>query len=229
LISPGRSGTQRPAKGAVIQTLGSIQVAIKDGYVVSAIDPSGSKWSAADLQKSKPGYRRLTHAMVLLAAMAPISITMASAHQPSPAQQRIVLQPTPADHPEALKDIPPDPSPSPTPSAVPAPAQPAAPPKPAAPAPPVAVAPSQQAVADIIRAAAAKYGADANQMIRVARCESGLNPNAYNRGGGYSGLFQFAPSTFYAHGGHNIWDAADQSDVAARMFAAGQSYQWGCK
>jgi hypothetical protein len=60
-------------------------------------------------------------------------------------------------------------------------------------------------------------------------CESHLNPNSYNAGSGATGLFQFMPSTFYAHGGHNIWDAADQSDVAAHMFAQGLAYEWGCR
>ena len=228
-ISPGRNGTHSPAEGAVIQSLGSIKVAIKDGYVVSAIDPDGSKWSAADLQKvSRPAYRRLTHGLVLLAALVPISVTMASAHQPAQTQQRIVLKANPVDPPERLRDIPAEPTPAPAPSPTPTPT-PTAKLAPAAPARPVTVAPSQQAVADIIRAAAAKYGANADQMIRVAMCESHLNPNSYNPRGGYTGLFQFAPSTFAAHGGHNIWDAADQADVAARMFASGGAGAWSCK
>ena len=226
-VSPGRNGTHSPAEGAVIQSLGSIKVAIKDGYVVSAVDPDGSKWSAADLQKvSKPAYRRLTHSLVLLAALVPISVTMASAHQPAQAQQRIVLKANPVDHPEQLNDIPADPPPPPAPSPSPTPTPK---PAPAAAPHPVTVAPSQQAVADIIRAAAAKYGANADQMIRVAMCESHLNPNSYNPRGGYSGLFQFAPSTFASHGGHNIWDPVDQSDVAARMFANGGAGAWSCK
>ena len=89
--------------------------------------------------------------------------------------------------------------------------------------------PSQQQVIAIIRAAAARYGANGDQMVRVARCESSLNPRAYDPGSGASGLFQFMPGTFYGHGGHDIWDAADQSNVAAKMFADGQAGQWGCK
>lgn len=88
---------------------------------------------------------------------------------------------------------------------------------------------SQQQVIAIIRAAAARHGANADQMVSVARCESSLNPRAYDPGSGASGLFQFMPGTFYARGGHDIWDAADQSEVAARMFADGQSAQWGCR
>ena len=88
---------------------------------------------------------------------------------------------------------------------------------------------SQQQVIAIIRAAAARYGANGDQMVRVARCESSLNPRAYDAGSGASGLFQFMPGTFYGDGGHDIWDATDQSNVAARMFVDGQSGQWSCK
>jgi len=89
--------------------------------------------------------------------------------------------------------------------------------------------PAGSAAADAVRAAAAKWGADPNQLLRVASCESGLNPNSYNSGSGATGLFQFKPGTFYAHGGHNIWDAADQADVAAHMFSQGLANEWSCK
>ena len=89
--------------------------------------------------------------------------------------------------------------------------------------------PSKQAIIQVIRAAAARFGADGEQMVRVATCESGLNPRAYDRRSGASGLFQFMPGTFYAHGGRDIWDAADQSNVAAQMFSQGQAGAWDCK
>ncbi|GAC1334929.1 MAG: hypothetical protein NVSMB17_17220 [Candidatus Dormibacteria bacterium] len=95
--------------------------------------------------------------------------------------------------------------------------------------PPAGVTPGQKDVVAIIRAAAARHGASADQMVSVARCESSLNPRAYDPGSGASGLFQFMPGTFYGRGGHDIWDAADQSEVAARMFAAGQAGQWSCR
>jgi hypothetical protein len=226
--SPWRSGTQTPVEGAIIQSLGSIKVAIKDGYVVSAVDTEGSKWRAGDLQKiSRPSLRRLTHGFVLMAALVPISVTLASAHQPAQPAQRIVLNSNPVDSHELSTAIPPAPPPAPSPSPSPSPtAKPAA--KPAAVSRPVTIAPSQEAVAAIIRAAAAKWGADPNQLIRVAMCESHLNPNSYNPAG-YYGLFQFNPNTFKAHGGTNIWDATDQANVAAHMFAQGLSGEWGCK
>ena len=65
-------------------------------------------------------------------------------------------------------------------------------------------------------------------MVKIARCESGLRPNAYNPRGPYIGLFQFLQSTFTANGGTNIWDAADQANIAAKMLAHGQAHQWSC-
>lgn len=88
---------------------------------------------------------------------------------------------------------------------------------------------SQQEMIAIIRAAAARYGASGDQMVRVAMCESGLNPRAYSASSGASGLFQFMPGTFYGHGGKNIWDPYDQSNVAAQMFAQGQASAWTCR
>ena len=83
-------------------------------------------------------------------------------------------------------------------------------------------------VVSIIRAAAARWGVSGDWMVSIASCESGLRPNAYNPGGPYYGLFQFLMSTFRANGGTNIWDPADQANVAAKMLAHGQAHQWGC-
>jgi hypothetical protein len=81
-------------------------------------------------------------------------------------------------------------------------------------------------VETIITTAAQSNGVDPNWMIRTAECESGLNPSAYNSSGPYYGLFQFLMSTFHAHGGTNIWDPVQQSDIAASMFASGDSSAW---
>ena len=108
-------------------------------------------------------------------------------------------------------------TPLPTPTPTPRPA-----PSPRSYGTPVAHGP----IADIIMAAAARYGVDGNWMVRIASCESGLNPNAYNRSGPYIGLFQFLPSTFQAHGGTNIYDPYQQSDIAANMLAHGGARSW---
>jgi soluble lytic murein transglycosylase-like protein len=78
----------------------------------------------------------------------------------------------------------------------------------------------------IITAAADHYGVNPNWMISTAECESGLNPNAYNPSGPYYGLFQFLKSTFEAHGGTDIWNPTQQSNIAASMFASGDSSAW---
>lgn len=87
----------------------------------------------------------------------------------------------------------------------------------------------------IIRDAAARWGADPNQLLRVARCESGLNPNAYNGLYGASGIFQFLPSTWAAnapragYAGASVFDPVANANTAAMMFARGQAGQWVCK
>ena len=87
----------------------------------------------------------------------------------------------------------------------------------------------------IIIAAAARWGANADQLLRVAYCESGYNPNAYNGILGASGLFQIIPSTWAAnsvragYGGASVFDPVANANVAAYMFANGQAGQWVCK
>jgi soluble lytic murein transglycosylase-like protein len=70
-------------------------------------------------------------------------------------------------------------------------------------------------------------------MYRVARCESGFNPDAYNSYSGASGLFQFMPGTFYAYASRigewrSLWNPFASANVAAYMASRGQQYQWSC-
>ena len=87
----------------------------------------------------------------------------------------------------------------------------------------------------IIGAAAATWGADADQLLRVAWCESRYNPSAYNASSGTSGLFQFKPLTWAANSpragydGASVFDPVANANVAAFMFANHQSWQWACK
>jgi hypothetical protein len=89
-------------------------------------------------------------------------------------------------------------------------------------------------IQSIIVAAADRFGVDSSWLLRVAKCESGFNPNAYNASGA-SGLFQFMPATFAANsvragfGGASIWDPVASANTAAYMFSVGQSRQWTCK
>jgi hypothetical protein len=95
-------------------------------------------------------------------------------------------------------------------------------------APPVVPPADPNSVIGIIQAAAARWGVSGDWMVKIARCESGLRTNAYNPSGPYIGLFQFLQSTFRANGGTNIYDAADQSNITAKMLAHGQAHQWSC-
>ena len=87
----------------------------------------------------------------------------------------------------------------------------------------------------IIRSAAATWGADETQLLRVAYCESRYNPNAYNASSGASGLFQFLASTWApnsvraGYAGASVFDPVANANTAAYMFAAGQARQWACK
>lgn len=87
----------------------------------------------------------------------------------------------------------------------------------------------------VIRDAAATWGADPSQLLRVAWCESGYNPAAYNARSGASGLFQFMPATWAAnrvragYAGASVFDAVASANTAAYMFHNGQAWQWSCK
>ena len=84
-------------------------------------------------------------------------------------------------------------------------------------------------IMQIIWSAAQQYNVSYAWLLGVAKCESGLNPTAVNRSSGASGLFQFMPATFHGHGGTDIWDPVQQSDIAAKMFSIGESGEWVCK
>ena len=87
----------------------------------------------------------------------------------------------------------------------------------------------------IIRDAAAAHGSNAEQLLRVAFCESRYNPGAVNSSSGAAGLFQFMPATWAAnsvragYAGASVFDPVASANVAAYMFAMGQSGQWSCK
>jgi hypothetical protein len=90
---------------------------------------------------------------------------------------------------------------------------------------------SEQQIIDIIYEAAGNYGQSGDDMLRVARCESGLNPNAVGGGGAYHGLFQFVPSTFAGtpYGQYDIYDPWANSNAAGWMWAEGKKNTWVCQ
>jgi len=96
------------------------------------------------------------------------------------------------------------------------------------------IPPGSSEIETIIRDAAAAQGADPDQLLRIAFCESRYNPGAYNASGA-SGLFQFMPSTWAANSvragfaGASVFDPVASANVAAWMFRRGQAGQWVCR
>jgi uncharacterized protein YraI len=86
-------------------------------------------------------------------------------------------------------------------------------------------------ITQIIYAAADRYDQPRDDMLRVATCESNLDPNAVNAGGGTYGLFQFLPDTFastpYADG--DIFDPYANANAAAWMWSQGRRNEWVCQ
>jgi len=112
---------------------------------------------------------------------------------------------------------------APTPTPAPAPPRLAA--AAAAPAPALPGYTRDEVIA-ILTAAAQSAGIAPSWLISTATCESNLNPYSQNPSGPYDGLLQFLPSTFRAHGGTDIWDPTQQAQIAATMFASGESGEW---
>ena len=116
----------------------------------------------------------------------------------------------------------------------PAPAAPA--PAPAAPAPAasanVAVAGASEPawIVQIIYDAAYRYGQSGEDMLRVARCESGLYQYAEGRLGEL-GIFQFMPSTWATtpYAGYDIFDPWANANAAGWMWQNGRRAEWVCQ
>src|SRR5919108_4335971 len=85
--------------------------------------------------------------------------------------------------------------------------------------------------------AALTFGVPYEVLLRIAACESGLNPQANSPG--YYGLFQFAPDTFLRGTrqmrrdtgitASSYWKPLDASYVAGFLFAVGESPRWSCQ
>jgi Transglycosylase SLT domain len=125
----------------------------------------------------------------------------------------------------------PTPAPAAAPAATPAPTRAPAPaPAPAPPPPPPSA--GGGSIQQIILDAFAPLGAGAQQWaLRVAKCESGYNPNAVNRSSGASGLFQFLPSTWASMPQHNqsVFNPVANAQAAAVLYQRSGPNQWSCK
>ena len=101
----------------------------------------------------------------------------------------------------------------------------------AAPAPDSGSQPTD--IVQIIYNAADRWGQPRADMLRVARCESNLDPRAVNSSSGASGLFQFMPSTFAftpnGKAGQDIFDPVASADAAGWMWANGMRNHWACQ
>jgi hypothetical protein len=82
-----------------------------------------------------------------------------------------------------------------------------------------------------IAEAATEYGQSERAMVRVARCESTLNPCALNSDGPYYGLYQFLKSTWQStpYGDRDIFDPQAQALAAGWMWQQGRKNEWVCK
>lgn len=136
---------------------------------------------------------------------------------------------TPAE-PEA----PAEPEPAPA-EPTPAPAEPTpAPTEPAQPeTPPVDGSDgyTEEEIIQIIYAAADEYGQPREDMLRVARCESVLDPNAVNATSGASGLFQFLPGTWARTpwADEDVFDPVANAYATAWMWDQGNRNEWTCQ
>jgi hypothetical protein len=92
------------------------------------------------------------------------------------------------------------------------------------------VSPDKESVRAIIVAAAEKYQVSSDLLLRIAMCESGLNPTSKNRSSAASGLFQFMPGTYRnspsGAAGLSIWDAQANAEAAAFKIANGALRAW---
>jgi hypothetical protein len=90
---------------------------------------------------------------------------------------------------------------------------------------------TEKEILGFISSAAKKYGQSESAMVRVARCESNLDPCAVNRSGPYYGLYQFLKSTWSKtpYGDQSIYDPKAQAMAAGWMWKEGRKNEWACK
>lgn len=89
---------------------------------------------------------------------------------------------------------------------------------------------TRKQVTRYIYAAADRYGQSRSDMLRVASCESNLDPYAVNPSGSY-GLFQFIRSTWKStpYGDEDIFDPQANANAAAWMWKQGRKSEWVCQ
>lgn len=90
---------------------------------------------------------------------------------------------------------------------------------------------SSDDIVAIIYAAAARYGQNGDDMLRVAECESGLDPSQVTPPYNASGLFQFLPGTWATtpYADQDIFDPVANANAAAWMWSVGRRGEWVCQ
>jgi hypothetical protein len=90
---------------------------------------------------------------------------------------------------------------------------------------------SEEEILNFIAKAAKKYGQSNKVMVRVARCESSLDPCAFSKSGPYYGLYQFLKSTWKTtpYGDKSIYDPKAQALAAGWMWKQGRKNEWSCQ
>lgn len=90
--------------------------------------------------------------------------------------------------------------------------------------------PTDSSVSGMINTA---FGSYASQALRVAQCESSLNPSATNSSSGAAGVFQFMASTWAgtSYAGYSRYNAWANINAAHQVFVRdGYSWrEWSCK
>lgn len=86
-------------------------------------------------------------------------------------------------------------------------------------------------IVSIIYAAADAYGQSREDMLRVATCESGLDPNNVTPPYEASGLFQFLPGTWAStpFAAQSVFDPVANANAAAWMWSVGRRNEWVCQ
>ncbi len=96
----------------------------------------------------------------------------------------------------------------------------------------VRVAPVSRSAERVIRDAAIAAGVNADQLVRIGKCESGLRADALNPTSGAAGLFQHIDTTWVANSRRYGWAGASpfnpeaSANVAAAMVAHGNIGAW---
>jgi uncharacterized protein YraI len=90
---------------------------------------------------------------------------------------------------------------------------------------------STDEIVAIIYAAAAQYGQNGDDMLRVAQCESGLDPYNVTPPYSASGLFQFLPGTWAStpFADQDIFDPVANANAAGWMWSVGRRGEWVCQ